>query len=82
MGYCKTCKYWQHLNKDQYSEINGTSKCKKVVQAWDATQWDEDGQRVVKTEYKNQLFFVQDGSDYYATLLTSPDFGCVQHEEV
>lgn len=80
MGYCKTCKYWQHL--DKFPEIKGASECKKVVQAWGATQWDENGQRVLKAEYKNQLFFVQDGSDYYAALLTYPDFGCIEYEEI
>jgi hypothetical protein len=35
----------------------------------------------LKSEYANQKAFVSDGSDYYAELSTTKDFGCTEHKE-
>jgi len=81
MKRCKTCKHWQKPDSN-YGEIPGSGKCRAAVQFWDATEWaGYGGRRVLKSEYTGRLFFVQDGSDYYAEMKTLPDFGCVQHED-
>ena len=80
---CKNCKQWE-LKKDNLN----MGYCHKVKMFWDATEWnleeeDELGElikRDLKSEFKNEKAFVQDGSDYKAYLITTHDFGCVQFE--
>lgn len=82
MEKCKTCKHWDNP-EGEYGEVPGVGKCKAVVQFWNATEWNDDGdKRSLKPEYTGKLAFVQDKSDYYAELNTLPDFGCVQHENI
>lgn len=72
---CATCKHWHgEQNADE------TRTCAAVPMLWDATEWSEDGRRVTSPKFANTLAFVTDGSDYFAALLTKPDFGCVMHE--
>lgn len=79
MNHCATCKYmtgpgygWD--GADLY-------KCARVHLPYDCHEWTDEGQRVRKPEYANDLAFVQDASDYSAMLLMTPEFGCVMHEE-
>ena len=80
MKSCKDCKHWR-LPVSEYGEIPGVGTCQAVVQYWDATEWTEDyDKRQLITKHAGKLAFVQDGSDYYASLKTMPTFGCVQWE--
>ena len=82
MKTCATCKHWNRSRPYQSGYGLGIGTCDAVVQFWAATEWNEDGDaRVFMPEHKDKKAFVQDGSDYYAELLTMPDFGCIQHEE-
>lgn len=64
---CEDCKFWR---KDKENSPMGTiGTCSAVKMYWDSIRWDEEGDKVVvKEEYKNNKFFVQDGSDYRAWL--------------
>ena len=78
MMKCETCKYW--YDKDnRHHIIPNVHLCKKPVQYWDATEWG-DVDRQLKEEHKDLKMFVQDGSDYYASLLTRNDFFCAHWE--
>lgn len=80
MKHCETCKFWQ---RGEYEGSKfGLGRCKATPMFWDATNWDEDCNRVLIEKYADTKAFVQDASDYSAKLLTKPDFGCVMHQEV
>ena len=87
MGNCKGCKHWREGGDEEFTKLVGAGTCSRVKQFWDSTEWqrvdDEEGltdevRRVAKAT--EDLAFVQDGSDYSATLITLPDFGCVMFE--
>jgi hypothetical protein len=81
MKLCKTCSHWDRY-ESKFATLVNSGKCHAVVQYWDYTDWAADGEsRIAKTEYKDKLAFVQDGSDYYAELQTLENFGCVQHKD-
>ena len=47
-----------------------------------ATEWSKEEDTVVlKAGCEHIKAFVEDGSDYYAALTPTKDFGCVMHEE-
>jgi len=78
---CASCKYWEkeHVDAPKNIEIGA---CQKVQMFWYSTEWKEvDGYYARVLTDESTKAFVQDGSDYYAELLTLPDFGCVQFEE-
>lgn len=76
MKTCKTCVFWSYEPDD----IVGS--CGAFKMFWDCAEWTKGGDRLVlKEKYKDQLAFLQDGSDYKAHLLTVGDFGCVRHQE-
>jgi hypothetical protein len=41
---------------------------------------DDNGKIVKYSEHMHHLAYVEDGSSYYAALVTRPDFGCVLWE--
>lgn len=73
---CKDCEHWQAKE-----ESLGLGKCERVKLLWDCVDYDENYDRVIVGGHENDLAFAQDGSDYRASLLTKPEFGCVQFEE-
>jgi hypothetical protein len=88
---CETCQFWEpeeYEDRSTYTDDDPAPlskrlrlrRCSRVIQWWDATQWDKDGQRVATPEAAEVLAFVNDGSSYRADLLTRPDFGCVMHQ--
>lgn len=78
MKTCKTCKHWKETETEYIDFTAG--KCTKAKLFWDYTKWNDDyTRRTLSAEAKNELSFVQDDSDYYAELITLPEFGCVQH---
>lgn len=82
---CDQCKYWDHTERRSASSLK-VHVCTKAVQWWDATEWDDTvddanwpNRRVIEKFAANKMF-VQDGSDYRATLYTTPDFYCAHFE--
>ncbi len=77
---CDECKHWV-LDKDTYYNYSNTGECIKAKPLWDCSEWsDVTYERVLKPECVNMKFFVQDGSDYSAHLLTRADFYCAEFE--
>lgn len=79
MNNCGNCIFWSHDQEDLVDHWcdNPTTvvkKCKKVQMFWDSTDWDKEGEK--RIFLNSNLAFVQDGSDYYAELLTKKDFYC------
>lgn len=79
MKTCETCAHWQP--EKGYERLKDIGNCKMVIMFWDTTEWSKEGYLVTKEEYKNQKAYVQDGSDYHASLHTRKDFGCSEHKE-
>lgn len=78
---CKDCKFWTSPEELQdYPTGIGVGKCNRVKMFWDNTYWDDEFERALKPSAADHKAFVQDGSDYKASLLTKEDFGCVQFE--
>lgn len=84
MDRCKTCKHWTALRPEEdYGALLGGGECGKAPQIWDVTEavpgdnWN--GTLQLKPEHAAVLAVVEDGSSYRASLVTMPDFGCVQH---
>lgn len=91
---CDGCKYWNlkeghtpNPNPDwpREEDVRPTvGLCEKAQPYWETTEWrprDQGGPvRVSKPEFEGLKMFVQDGSDYVATLLTTADFFCAHHE--
>ena len=78
---CKSCKYWGLYN--HYLDYNHVRICNKTVQLFDAEEWKDDDDaviRVIKPEYKDQMMFTQDSSSYCASLYTREDFLCSHYE--
>ena len=76
-GRCATCRHW---DAEPHSENMQVHRCRRVLEWWEATSWDDDGERVWKPEAADVLAFTNDGSSYRADLLTRPEFGCVMWE--
>lgn len=82
MGKCKDCEFWRDTE-----DCNGLNigRCGYVVSRYDAFDFVKfpDGRMgyELKPEYKDRLAFTQDPSDFYARLVTLPDFGCVAFKE-
>jgi len=77
MERCNTCKHWAQL-KDDRNFISGTGVCNAANEIWNVTEF-RGGQMRLKKNCVDLLHFVEDGSEYSATLLTMGNFGCVAH---
>ena len=77
---CKNCKHWAEKEEN----VKGIRQCTRVSLFWDSTTWSKDDTpaRVLREENKLDKAFVQDGSDYWAELVTREDFGCNQFEKI
>ena len=81
MSTCQTCKHWKRQEEFETGHHLGLGQCENIPMFWNATEWDEDGEgRKFSDCHKDTKAFVQDGSDYWACLLTKPDFGCVSYQ--
>lgn len=81
---CKTCKYWitdpeGRRYDDQSAMRIGLGVCGIVELFFDCTRWNEEGKARELID-PTRLAYVQDSSDYIASLYTAPEFGCVQYE--
>lgn len=81
MMRCDQCKFWQAANEyDDNAQVLGVRKCGKAVELWEASEWNDEYDRVPKPEYAGQKMFVMDGSSYAASLYTAADFFCAHFE--
>ena len=84
---CDQCKFW-HKGEYKHASTLKVSLCTKATQWWDASEWacpsgyDDKGiqLRRLKPEFEGTKMFVQDGSDYRASLYTAADFFCAHFE--
>ena len=73
---CKECKKWEPFSGDTHLERQ-QGVCSNPVMAWDATEWAADGKGLaLKEMYKDNNVFLQDASEYYASMFTTEDFYC------
>lgn len=75
MGQCRNCRWWVPFKPD---ESYGTDYNQRLAGKGfcEATRTDE-GEPV----HHETLAWAEDAEGYKASLVTSPDFGCVQFEK-
>lgn len=72
MNTCRNCKFWE-LEEHSWREQTrwaGTGICNAIVMLSDDSPIPEE----------SRLAYVQDASEYSATLYCLPDFGCVEFQ--
>jgi hypothetical protein len=80
---CGNCCYWKQ-HDDEFNEkrnIVGVGECTRIHPLWEAAEWIDDAKEGepayrLTEDGKQSSAFVQDGSEYMATLFTKPDFSC------
>lgn len=83
---CATCKHWDKEPAYEQGYNPNIRRCNKPPMWWDASEWvrDEDGgmtERKLLPKYARTMMFVQDGSDYTASLYTKNVFLCAHWEK-
>lgn len=84
MDRCATCKHWQPLLDPHTVDASTRQTAGQghlywkpnsgvCAQARFHTYYDRD------SAFDESRMWVQDGSDYFAALITKGDFGCVEH---
>ena len=73
---CKTCKHWVAPDRDY---MEGFGKCKGTPEQWDYKRFDAKGEIVGDPSI---TALVEDGSAYYAGLLTRPEHYCSMYSKV
>ena len=75
MGHCKDCKWWDHEHPpDMYFTIQ---RLRDKYATWRmCRQTDTEEMNPVHSESKALAI-----EEWSATLMTAPDFGCVQFEQ-
>ena len=76
---CATCKHWSPSGQYETGHSQGMGSCGATPMFWDHTEWNDDGERIIKPDSAHITAFVQDASDYSATLYTRPEHGCTMH---
>ena len=80
MNKCENCKHWEANNRTAFLPEFG--KCHGIGMNYNHTEWIDNKQSVqLKENSKHIMAFVEDGSDYYAALICTKDFGCLMHQE-
>lgn len=80
MNTCDTCKFWEYEPGVYISARRLLGQCSHAAVWFDATEWTDEGEDAIKPEFDSMTMFVNDGSSYYAELLTRPNHGCVSWE--
>jgi len=82
MMACQTCAHWGG-EEDYWRDYtcNGLKVCSRIGEFFEASEWNDDGDRVMKPECRNDLAFAQDGSGYRAFVVTKPNFFCAHYEQ-
>ena len=79
MNTCESCKHWD--DEGHQNRYLNTRECTKVTMLYDSIEYNKSTDKYqLKERKKDCKAFVQDASDYSATLYTMPDFGCVMWE--
>lgn len=73
---CDNCTHWMLDEREEHPDVR---RCSKALELWEATEWDENYDRVPKKGIEEQMMFVMDGSSYSATLYTKAEFFCAHH---
>ena len=81
MKNCATCRHWMKPEDACYQKQQ-LGKCTKAKLLYECYAFDSLGNYILDEEFKNNLAFTADASDYHAELLTKAEFGCVQHEVI
>lgn len=78
---CDQCAHWNR-EADEYSDgaILNVRRCGKAIEIWNATEWNDNYDRVPIVGLEEQKMFVKDGSSYAASLLTRADFFCAHFD--
>jgi hypothetical protein len=81
---CDQCRFWTAKEniEDTDAQLVGVRRCTRVLELWQATEWDDDCERVLKPGFEEQKMFVMDGSCYAAHLYTRPEFFCAHFEVI
>lgn len=90
---CDKCRYWEKSDgQDWEADGAGMNACLAVRQRWDIADeavegikigFPEDAEKYTKIRaaaLAKARAYVQDGSEYRATLVTGPDFFCALFE--
>lgn len=78
---CDGCKHWA-VEAQDYGDgaLLAARLCSRAIEIWEATEWNDDYDRVAKKGFEDVKMFVADGSGYSARLLTRADFFCAHFE--
>lgn len=96
MGLCRNCRHYQAGAGGTYTSKSQTvkmGKCKRI--SMEMYSYVESDETYMTVDYKTKqptekkmlfpmsfsLAYVEDGSSYYAALITAPEFGCVLFEQ-
>jgi len=75
-GRCKDCKHWNAAGLEWPWALGFTP------QGWRLCDRTDNGCRTPAASARQSLALAQDAEMYHAWLMTAPDFGCVQFEEL
>lgn len=86
MNICKTCIHWKLPEKDD--DFNATQMCTPLDQdtlesmqrGFEVKLCKHPAQTFAEAPVESNGFGLVDGSEYFACLATSENFGCVRHE--
>lgn len=88
---CDHCKYWPDKPDEWEAEQAGLRKCAAVRSRWDiadeasfrfdSDEAEEKFEAVRREALRTARAYVQDGSQYTASLWTGPDFFCALFRE-
>ena len=74
---CENCKHWE-FDDDYCGVLIG--RCHAAAFLFDSFDWNDEGKLQINPERKNTKVFLQDQSDYWATMHTAHDFWCASYE--
>lgn len=77
---CEICKHWDEKVYNPNSKTH-VRFCNKIKLYYDCFNWNKDGALEKREGLEDVKAFAQDGSDYWAGLLTCSDFGCNMWEQ-
>lgn len=80
IAQCSNCIFWVG-NEERYSVAIDAARCKYAINTEDATEWNDESDRVLKREFEQTKAFVADGSGYFAAFYTKADFCCNAHQQ-
>jgi len=80
LGRCETCVFWDAQRDHSFGGMGGGVRaCNAAPMFWESTRWTADGEGREFTTPPTVTAFVQDGSDYSASLYTQAHHGCTMH---